>query len=825
MALEFFNYRRITALVVSLTVILFGFVFFIYKLANVSVNKDYQKINSSYLKSSVKVFTNFYGIPYIYANNEEDLFFAVGYHQASVRLWQMDYYRRLSSGRLSEIFGKETIAIDKFMRCFDIEEISRRNYDSISGKSKMILDSYTKGVNHYIEMNSAQLPLEFNALNYKPAKWESYHSLMVGKFLTFELSLSIWADITFGEVLEKLGPEYLEYLLPNDEYISHIYKSATIPNEKNKSNFSAYSNKLYDIKDQLGIGGSSSGSNCWSYKNIDSTGAKSTVLANDAHLLLAAPSRWLQMKIKSPDIDAIGLTLPGTPLILSGRNNDIAWGVTNIMIDGFDYYLEKLDDKQENYFITDSTTAKLNYIVDTIKVANSQDEVYYKRKTKDSYLISDFHILSDSKLFLNIDLGKSDNALQSKNALSFKWIGSNNGDEIFALYRINTGRNYADLKDGLRHWSTPGLNFHYADKNGIMGVVSAGSIPKRGQKCNPNLPNPSWISDSKWIGVTKLSDSLFSRNNESHKFYASANNKLANNENIFVSNYWEPESRINRITELLDESDKYNYRDAQYMQNDQLSVYAREILGISIPILDTYSNLLTDEEKAILDSLKKWDFIMSRASVESSLYTFFYEKLIYNTFFDELGARLYKQYAFISSLATRKMRALLNKTDSPLFDIKGTKNIENKEFIVFKSFRDALQEFNSYFNEIPYELRHYGKMHTLTLEHALSKSKFLYPAVTLGPFEIGGNNTTINNAEWNINNPYKQVIGASMRIISDFSIDYIYTSLPGGISGDAMHPNYSDQLQIWLNGGYVKIPLDFKQSPDEFKLYMRFEPN
>lgn len=824
MALEFFNYKSVSALVISIVVIAIAFTIFMIKLANVSVNTDNEVIQTNSIKNKVDIYTNFYGIPYIYAKNEDDLFFAVGYYHAKNRIWQMDYYRRLAGGRLSEIFGKKTIKIDKFMRCFDIEEIAIRNYDSISGKSKNILDAYSRGVNYFIENNSAHLPMEFSALSYKPKVWKPYHSLMISKFLTFELSLSIWSDITFGEILEKLGPEQLNYFSPKEEYKTTIYDSPVSTVKNIKNNLSSFGNEIHNIREVLGIAGSSSGSNCWTFRNSDSTSFQSSILANDAHLMLGIPSRWIQMKIKADELESIGLTMPGIPLVLSGRNNNVAWGITNIMVDGFDYFIEKLDSKQENYYINDSTLSKLTYIVDTINVKFNNPEVYYKRKTADSYLISDFHILSDPKLFLNIQIDKSKKSLQKNNHLSFKWVGNSLGDEIFSLYKINVSRNFGDFKDALRHWSSPGLNFHYTDKSGGMGVISAGKIPIRNPLCNPNLPNPAWKSDYSWNGTKNITDTNFIKFSNINKFYASANNKLTNNSSIFISNYWEPDSRINRINELLSESDKFSFRDAQYLQNDFLSVYARDLLAICIPVLETYNRLLSPEENEILKLIKKWDFIMSRASVGASIYTIFYEKLIYNTFNDELGDRLYKQYSFISSLPTRKLLSIIQSNDSPLFDIIGTKNIENKEFIIFKSFRDAVSEFASYFANIPIKNRLYGKMHNLTLEHPLSKSEFLKPAVNLGPFETGGNNTTINNGEWNINNPYKQAIGASMRVICDFSIDYIYTSIPGGVSGDPMHPNYSDQLQIWLNGGYVKLPLDAKSEPDDFKITLQFKP-
>ncbi|MBX3044207.1 MAG: penicillin acylase family protein [Candidatus Kapabacteria bacterium] len=822
MALEFFHYRRVTALVVSIIIIAIAFIVFVYKLINVSVVTGTKSYKTEHIKSKAEIYTNFYGIPYFYSENEEDLFFAVGYYQASMRIWQMDYYRRLSEGRLSEIFGETTVKVDKFMRCFDIAEISKRNYDSISGKSRSILDAYSRGVNYFIENNHSRLPLEFNALSYKPEPWQPYHSLMIGRLLTFELSLSIWSDITFGELFEKLGSDKAKLLLPDDDNNFAVFNFPEIIDEKKGRNRSSFSNEVFEIKEILGFGGSSAGSNCWSFKKIDSITGNSAILANDAHLLLGIPARWMQMKIKSGDIDAIGLTVPGLPLILSGRNKHIAWGVTNIMVDGFDYFVEKLDEKQENYYINDSTLKKITYIVDTVLIAGKEPEIYYKRKTGNSFIISDFHILSDPSLFLKFSTDGSSQGMYNNIVLSFKWIGESIGDELFSLYKLNSARTFDDFRDALRHWSAPGLNFHYADKTGNIGVISAGYVPLRETKCNPNLPNPAWIDNYSWKSLVRLQENNFEELNPKENFIASANNKLSDKKDLFVSNYWEPDARYRRIIELLGESDVYNSRTAQFMQNDYYSVYAKELMNICIPVLDNYRNLLEPEEIEFLEIMKNWDYIISRASVHASIYTFYFEKLIFNTFHDEMGDRLYKQYAFVSSLPTRKLISLISMYDSPLFDIQGTTNVENKEFIIFKSFRDALNEFNSYFGNLPIEHRQYGKMHTLTLEHPFSSSDFLKSAVTLGPYETGGNNTTINNAEWNITNPYKHRVGPSMRFIADMNTDFIFSSVPGGSSGDHIHPNFSDQLQIWLNGGYVTLPLDISQTPEDFNLIYKF---
>jgi penicillin amidase len=174
----------------------------------------------------------------------------------------------------------------------------------------------------------------------------------------------------------------------------------------------------------------------------------------------------------------------------------------------------------------------------------------------------------------------------------------------------------------------------------------------------------------------------------------------------------------------------------------------------------------------------------------------------------------------ISNLHTRRLLEILGNNSDRLFDIRTTSQKEDRNFIIFKSLRDAANEILST-NEG--KTVRWGDIHKLTLNHAFSKNKLLQPSVTVGPLDIGGNLTTINNSEWRAYDPYKMVLGPSMRIISDMGDSVVYTNLPGGSSGEPMSPHYGDQVQLWLKGGYVKIPISPKPHQD-FKLTTKIYP-
>jgi acyl-homoserine lactone acylase PvdQ len=580
------------------------------------------------------------------------------------------------------------------------------------------------------------------------------------------------------------------------------------------SGLAAFVKNLFAVKEIIGINGSSVGSNCWSVRNSDSTGV-SSILANDPHMVLSLPARWIQMHITSDNINATGLTIPGIPLVLSGRNDNIAWGITNIMADGFDYFIEKISDNGKYYFRKDSVKKSIINKIDTIKIKNSNNHIYYQRSTDNSIIISDFHINKNMNFVKRIDSLKTKNDFFNKYAFSFKWIGNEVSDEILALYKINTSSDWTSFKYACRTWLSPGLNFHYSDRNGNIGVVPAASIPLRQSKCEPSLPNPAWQANYGWSDIIRLQDAEIDKYNPPIHYLASANNIIENlGLNNFISNYWEPSSRIERINEFLNYDKFIDLRDAQYMQTDYLSPYSKKVLKIVFSVIDSNYKLLSKFEKEIYAELIQWDNIMSASSSGAAIYNIYIKNLIYNIFYDELGDIIYSQYVFISSLPTNRLLEILEKKNSLLFDDVQTKEKENRDYQIFKSFKDACTEAINIFKNQKVKKWKYGTIHKIKPEHIFSKNKMTEPVVSIGEFEIGGNNTTLNNTEWNLNKPYQTVVGASMRMIADMRLEYIYTALPGGSSGDAMSPNYSDQFQLWLNGGYIKIPIARNPSPD-----------
>lgn len=768
-------------------------------------------LKTKHVDSTVEIYENDNGIPHVMAANEDDLFFAIGYIHASKRLWQMDISRRTAQGNLSEIFGERTLLVDKYMRSLNISELSMSLYDNLSVHSKQILDRYTTGINFYINENIGRLPIEFSALGYQPEAWDARHSLQISRLFAYQMSFSFITDMTYGEIADKISYQKSMSLIPNFSF--SVNSDFISPNDTISKLFTDVATSLHEVGDLLGHSVTGGASNCWAVSSPDSN-MNSVILANDPHLALALPAVWLQMRVQSPTFDVFGLAIPGFPLFLIGRNNISAWGVTNLMLDDCDLFIEKTDSTGNYFFDDNNEKYAIRYLKDTIIIKNAEDHIYYKRFSRNSQIISDFHILKDHNVLFDKEIDSS--AFYNNYAISFKWAGTEKSDETDFLYHLNKGSSFDELRLKADSWVSPALNFIVANSAGDKIQLQTGIVPNRQNNCNPNLPNPAWKSGYSWSGFYKPNE-VYSVNGNNMPYLFAANQEIESHRNIFLSSHWENNSRYNRIENLLSSEGNYGLRDAQFMQNDLYSLFADDFIKKMLSIFEDYADLLDQFESYVVESLNNWDRILSVNSHEATIFNVLFTKFLKNTFVDELGERLYDQYCYLSNQPERKIMALMDDRNNEWFDNINTKEIENRDYILYISLQETIKWLKTEYQSEDILTWKYGKLHLLKLKHPFSGNDFLGSTVTPEALSLGGNNFTINKAQFDYSNPYEIRVGASARFITDLRDSLVLTSMPGGVSGDPLSPNYADQLRIWANGGYLKIPYT-KRPGDMFEL-------
>jgi penicillin amidase len=758
------------------------------------------------LKSDVKIYFDSLAVPYILANNDEDAAFTLGYLHASERMFSMDLIRRAGEGRLSEIFGVETLPFDKMFRTVGIYRTAMMIKKKMNPEALKLLEAYSRGVNFYLEEKKDKYPVEFDVLGYQPEEWKPEHSIIVIRMMAWELNLGWWTDLTFTELVQKLGEEKVKEILPGyPENAPTIIPADIKKFAQINSNF-IETDKAF--RKFIGMTGTHLGSNNWVVNSQMSASGK-PIIANDPHLAYRAPGIWYAAVIKSPQWNAAGVTLPGVPGVVIGKNDNISWTLTNIMNDEADFYFETLDSSRTKYLI-DGSWKDLEILKDTIKTRDGIKELIEIKLTHRGPIISNIHPY-------NFVFNKEE---QTYPPISMRWLGNDFSDEMDAFLKINKAKNWSEFKSAVEKFNIPGQNFVYGDKEGNIGYVFGGALPIRPNNATTFVYDGSTAKND-WKGFVPRSELpyLF---NPTQNYIATANNKVIKDFKYHITNLWEPSSRIERITELLQSKSKYSADDYMKYQSDIKSPYARQIVPY---ILSAFKDVAIKDEnlKKSLKLLEEWsssDYEMNKYLQTPAIFLTFFDKLMKNIYMDEMGEDLFNQYVFLANVPYRNVLELLQKPDSIWFDNIKTSVVETRDDIIRKSLGDALDELE---NKLGTDVKNWqwGKLHTVTFKHAFAGVSWMVDeVVNIGPYEISGDGTTIFNTEYPFyesiekyplfrHEPFDCELGPSMRFIYDFAKpDEFYLILTTGQSGNIFCDHYNDQTELFLNGKYMKIRTD-----------------
>jgi penicillin G amidase len=792
-------------IVVSLIIIFIvgGYIFYNSLLESLPVYKGELKAPS--LKSEVKIYFDSLAIPYIFTENDVDAAFALGYLHARERMFSMDMIRRAGEGRLSEIFGTETVPFDRMFRTVGLARTAKMIKDKMNPEGLKLLEAYSRGVNYYLEEKKNKYPVEFDVLGYEPEEWKPEHSIIVIRMMAWELNLGWWTDLTFTELVQKLGEEKVKEILPG--YPENA--PTIIPPEIKK--FAQINTNFIETDKAFrkfsGMTGTHLGSNNWVVNSQMSASGK-PIIANDPHLAYRAPGIWYAAVIKSPSWNAAGVTLPGVPGIVIGKNDNISWTLTSIMTDETDFYFETLDSSRTKYLL-DGSWKDLVIIRDTIDTRDGIREPIEIKYTHRGPIISNIHPYT---FIFNKDES-------TYPPISMRWLGNEFSDEMDAFLRINKAKNWNDFKSAVEKFNIPGQNFVYADKDGNIGYVFGGALPIRDGNMTTFIFDGS-TSKSDWKGFVPRNELPFLFNPPVN-YIASANNKVIKDFKYHITNLWEPSSRIERITELLQSKSKHSITDYMQYQADIYSPYAKSIVPYILQAFQGVEVKDKNLEKS-LRLLREWNFEMDKFQQAPAIFLSFFDKLMKNIYPDEMGEDLFNQYVFLANVPYRNILELLQNPFSSWYNDVKKNERKTRDDVIRQSFSDALDELERKLGKDVKDWQ-WGKLHTVTFKHAFSGASGLIDGViNIGPFEISGDGTTIFNTEYAFSesiekyplfrhDPFDCELGPSMRFIYDFAKpDEFCLILTTGQSGNIFSDHYQDQTELFLKGGYMKIHSDEK---------------
>jgi penicillin amidase len=725
------------------------------------------------IREDVEIIRDSYGVPHIYAQNEPDLYFALGYAMAQDRFWQMEFQRRLGHGRLAEIFGEELLEIDRFFRLMTAGGVNQQ----VSDEFAFITNSFANGVNAYLATHSDRLPIEFKLLRYEPEPWVPDDYLAVSKVINWGLSQGWRVDLTAGQILEKVGEAKFKEAFPSWPAASPVI----VPEEIKISSTlaDAILKTLSRVEKQANLPAPAV-SNNWVVAGSKSASGK-PILANDPHLMLTNPSVWWEAHIVCPTINVSGFSIAGAPGIPLGHNRHVAWGVTNVMVDDVDFFIEKINPDNPRQYLYKGRWEDMKVIKETIRI-----------KDKDPVHI-DIGLTRHGPILIENQAGPE------PTAISVKWAFTDGLQSAKAFYLLAKATNTDEVAEALKYWELPSQNCVFADTGGNIGYWCCAPIPIR-SKGDGLLPVPGWNGDYEWKGYVPFEARPHLINPE-QGYIATANNKVAaENYPHFISHYWEPIDRITRIHQLLNTPQKLSIEDMKQIQQDVSSQLASELTPEIVEALAKTSGDANLQKAR--EILSKWNFKMEKDSVAACLFEMTFMNMLENIFKDELGPELFQQYLKTSVFPPRAMHQLVRNGASPWFDDVNTADTETLPDIIVRSMKQTIGQLKDEFGDDPTRWR-WGDKHTLTFEHPLGKKKPLDRLFNIGPFPVGGSRLTINMKHYLYEKPYNAILGASYRMIVDFSnMSVANHVLPTGESGQLGSPHYKDQIDLYLNGQY-----------------------
>jgi len=733
------------------------------------------------LTKPVEVIRDPWGVAHIYAQTQDDLFFAQGFIAAQDRLWQMELWRRTGEGRLSELLGPAALERDKFARLMRYRGDMQAEWSSYAPDARSIIQAFVRGVNAFIEASRNNPPIEFQLTGIRPEPWtpEVCLTRMAGYVMTRNAS----SEVLRAQVARLLGTEKTDTLIETDPF-----KKLEIPEGLNLDGIdskilSGATAASRSVSFQPGQP-STEGSNDWVVSGaLTKTGKP--ILANDPHRSIGLPSLRYLVHLVGPGWNVIGAGEPTLPGIAAGHNERIGFGFTIVGIDQQDLYVEEINPADPTQYRYKGRWEKMKIEREVVTVKGNPAP--YEAEVELRFTIHGPVIYEDKTLH---------------RAYALRWVGSEPGSAGYlASLSLNRAKNWQEFLKALERWRVPSENLVYADVDGNIGWQAAGSAPIR-KGWSGLLPVPGSSGKYEWNGWLPLSE-LPRAYNPSKHFIATANHKIIPEGYKHEINFeWSAPFRFQRIEELLGKGGKFTLEDFERLQHDETSLPAREL----VPLL--LKTLALDSRTQMRDAyelLKVWNYTLSRDSAAAALYETWLQKLQ-----AKFAAHIVPAEVQRLVEAASLLRPMLRAFKNPDIKVFGNNPQVAASLMMSESMVEAINDLQSKFGREMAKWR-WGDLHFAEFKHSLSTDDTRRAVFDLKSVPRGGDANTVNATG---GARFVQRSGASFREILDIS-DWdrsVAINVPGQ-SGQPESRHYGDLVPLWSEGKY--FPLLFSRDKVE----------
>ncbi|MEO1012859.1 MAG: penicillin acylase family protein, partial [Bacteroidota bacterium] len=573
------------------------------------------------LFNEVKVYYDTYGIPHIYAQNEEDAFKVLGYVHAQDRLWQMELLRRVGKGGLSEVFGKDLIKTDKFFLALGIDEASRRTVSHIKQDSKGIAlcQAYLDGVNRFIEKGPTPIEFHLTGLDKTPFTLRDVYNT-VG-YMAFSFAAAYKTDPLLTNIKDKLGPEYLRDLgiSIDDKHLRIKNYPGKVPDSLLNPIPAMVSQALGEIDLPLFYG-----SNSWVLAPEKTKNGK-VILANDPHIGFSQPAVWYEAHVVTPTYEKYGYHMAGIPFPILAHDRKLAFGMTMFQNDDADFYYEVEDSLDGSRYLKNGKWTPYEMLRKTIKVKDSQDVEFVLKKTHRGAVLNGIM-----------------NQVSGQRPVSMSWIYTQLENNLMdALYGMNHATDIDEFQSALRHIHAPGLNLMYGDREGNVAWWATARIFQVPDSINTKMiyePGRGLPLEKEFLDFSQNPQAI----NPPWNYVYSANNQPDSIAGMLYPGYYLPDNRAQRIVQLLEPKNDWDLEATAEMTLDVTSPANKKVLLDLTKALDVKS--LQKDQIDALEELSIWLGDYPLGSKAATLYTRWIYYFLEGTFADELGDTLFEQF-------------------------------------------------------------------------------------------------------------------------------------------------------------------------------------
>ena len=740
------------------------------------------ELKVSGLQEQVNVHFDQYGIPHIYANNEQDLYTALGYIHAQDRMFQMELLRRVGGGRLAEILGPDLLEVDKFFRTLGVSEAADRSVEHFNKNSDKDWHkasvAYLEGVNDFLL--NGPTPLEYTLIDIPKEPFTPKDMYLISGYMAFSFAEAFLTDPIITRIKDEYGPEYLESIAVGHK--EHEYRSPVWPISSKPTLSSHISQLINDLPVPL-----LKGSNAFVIGETKSKSGK-VLLGNDTHIGFSQPGTWYEAHLECPGYSIYGYHIAGIPTAMVGHNRKKAWGITMFENDDIDLYRESLDPNDPTKYKYKDRWLPVKERTEVIRVKDSSDVVIKIRSGVHGPFID----------------GVNENiSSDPEHPIAVSWTFTQLPNQLLsAFYKMNHAESMQEFQIGVSRVHAPGLNIIYGDGNGNIAMWAAGALVKRPDHVNSLMILDGSRGDDDALGYWPFAANP--RNIDPPIGYISSSNDQPDTAGCgLYPGYYSPDNRGITLNMALKNKDDW---DLDALKELQLTKTSSRDLEIAQLMMHEQGGEKDEKVRELIGIIKNWDGGHELESIGTTVYN---EVLHYAILFamqDELGSKDLEAFKRTHTFK-RSIIILMGQENSPWWDDIHTDEKETKGQIMKKAFIAAYDSLSHELGDDP-EQWHWGKVHTLAFKHPIGEKEPMDKIFNRGPYPVAGGNETVWQNGFSLGDREVR-FGSQMRILIDMADpEHSWSVSPSGQSGNVMSPHYDDQVDLYIGGVHRREMMD-----------------